>query len=67
MQKIMVNIVKKNTVAYDLGANNGLHGLLLSTLVGSDVQVINFEPFPENIKEIEENFLLNKISNYRNI
>lgn len=67
IQKIMVNIVKTGDVAYDLGANNGLHGLLLSLLVGKNGFVYNFEPFEENVLEIIENFELNGLTNYKNI
>jgi len=67
MQKIMVNTVKEGEVVYDLGANNGLHGLLLAGLVGKKGIVFNFEPFQGNIEEIVENFQLNNITNYKNI
>jgi FkbM family methyltransferase len=67
MQKIMVNSVKESQVVYDLGANNGLHGLLMAGLVGRQGMVYNFEPFPANIEEIVENFQLNNLTNYRNI
>src|SRR5882757_1951813 len=67
MQKIMVNTVKEGQIAYDLGANNGLHGLLLAGLVGKKGMVFNFEPFQGNIGEIVENFQLNNITNYKNI
>jgi FkbM family methyltransferase len=67
MQKVMVNVVKEGHIAYDLGANNGLHGLLLSQLVGKKGIVYNFEPFEENIAEMNENFRMNKITNYENV
>jgi FkbM family methyltransferase len=67
MQKIMVNIIKENSVVYDLGANNGIHGLLMARLVGEKGKVYNFEPLPSNLEEIEMNFRLNSISNYVNI
>ena len=67
MQKIMVNVVKQGDVVYDLGANNGLHGLLMSGLVGPTGKVCNFEPFEGNAKEIVENYAFNNITNYENI
>jgi FkbM family methyltransferase len=67
MQKIMVNVVKEGQVAYDLGANNGMHGLLLSQLIGKKGIVYNFEPFETNIKELTENFSLNNITNYKTV
>lgn len=67
MQKIMVNVVKPGDIVYDLGANNGLHGLLMAGLVAPGGQVFNFEPFEENIGEIVENYSFNNITNYTNI
>ncbi len=67
MQKIMANVIKPGQIVYDLGANNGLHGLLMAPLVGETGMLYNFEPFEENIQEIEENYNLNNITNYRNI
>ncbi|HYE53394.1 MAG TPA: FkbM family methyltransferase [Chitinophagaceae bacterium] len=67
MQRIMKAVVKPGHVAYDVGANNGLHGLLLSTIVGDKGHVFNFEPLPSNIEEITENFQLNNLRNYTNV
>lgn len=67
MQKIMVNVVKPGHVVYDLGANNGLHGLLMAGLVGDKGIVYNFEPLKDNIDEILENFKFNGITNFKNI
>jgi len=67
MQKIMFNVVKPGDVVYDLGANNGLHGLLMAGIVGPKGLVYNFEPLPDNIAEIDENFAFNKITNYKNV
>jgi FkbM family methyltransferase len=67
MQKIMVNVVKPGDVVYDLGANNGLHGLLMAEVIGPKGMVYNFEPFKDNLEEIVENFSLNNITNYTNV
>jgi len=67
MQKIMVNVVKPGDIVYDLGANNGLHGLLMAGLAAPGGKVYNFEPFEENIAEIVENYAFNNITNYTNI
>ena len=67
MQKIMVNVVKPGDTIYDLGANNGLHGLLMAGLVAPGGKVYNFEPFEENVAEIVENYTFNNIENYKNI
>jgi FkbM family methyltransferase len=67
MQKIMVNVIKPGQVIYDLGANNGLHGLLMAPIIGPEGMLYNFEPFEENIREINENYAMNHITNFRNI
>ncbi|HEY0678978.1 MAG TPA: FkbM family methyltransferase [Chitinophagaceae bacterium] len=67
MQHIMTSVVKPGHIAYDIGANNGLHGLLLSRLTSPGGQVFNFEPLPSNVKEITENFELNGLRNYSNV
>lgn len=67
MQKIMINVIKPGEIVYDLGANNGLHGLLMAGLVLPNGMVYNFEPFEENIAEIVENYRMNNIKNYLNI
>lgn len=67
MQKIMKNTIAPGDIAYDLGANNGLHGLLMASIVGDSGMVYNFEPFEENINEIIENFQLNGLTNFENI
>ncbi len=67
MQKIMTNVIQSGQIVYDLGANNGLHGLLMAPLVGKEGMLFNFEPLEENILEIVENYSLNNIGNYRNI
>src|SRR5258706_14672512 len=67
MQKIIANTVKENDTVYDLGANFGLHGMLFSRLIGPGGFLYNFEPLPANQNEIEVNYKLNNISNFRNI
>jgi FkbM family methyltransferase len=67
MQKIMVNVIKPGQIVYDLGANNGLHGLLMAPIVGPEGMLYNFEPFEENIHEIVDNYAMNGIKNFRNI
>lgn len=67
MQKIMVNLIRPGQVVYDIGANNGLHGLLMAGLVGQKGMVYNFEPLEENVVEIDKNFATNHITHYRNV
>src|SRR5215469_9229339 len=42
----MLHYVKAGTIAYDLGANYGMHTLLLAKLVGPSGRVYAFEPNP---------------------
>ncbi len=67
MQKIMTSVIQPGQIVYELGANNGLHGLLMVQLVGKNGKLYNFEPFEENIKELVENYTINNINNYQNI
>lgn len=65
--KAMAALISKGDTVYDIGANSGIHGMLMSKLVGEKGLVINFEPLPENFKELEENFRINDIKNYKTI
>ncbi|HUD44768.1 MAG TPA: FkbM family methyltransferase [Patescibacteria group bacterium] len=49
VKKAMLNlaqngVLKNGSVAYDIGANIGIHTLALSKLVGSEGRVVSFEP-----------------------
>ena len=46
-QAVMRRVVKKGDVVYDIGANIGLHTVLLSRLVGAEGRVFAFEPNSE--------------------
>lgn len=63
--RVFARLIKPGQTVFDLGANNGIHSLLFSKLVGSGGKVFSFEPLPENIAEIEKNISLNSISNIR--
>lgn len=67
MQKIMTRVIREGDTVYDLGANFGLHGILCSKLSGDKGMLYNFEPLPNNIREIKDNYELNGIQNYENI
>jgi len=62
-QELMVRHVKRGSTAYDLGANHGIHTLLMARLVGSAGHVYAFEPVPENVCRLRENIALNDFSN----
>lgn len=46
-QHVMQRVVRRGDVAYDVGANIGLHMTLLSRAVGPEGRVIAFEPNPD--------------------
>jgi FkbM family methyltransferase len=58
-QRLMVQHVAPGSVAYDIGANIGIHTLLLSRLVGRQGQVYAFEPVPALFARLCENVRLN--------
>jgi len=64
-QAVFANIIFEGSTIFDLGANNGIHSLLFSKLVGTRGQVIAFEPLAENVREVEKNCELNNINNIR--
>jgi FkbM family methyltransferase len=61
--EIFSKMIKPGDTVFDLGANNGIHSILFSKLVGSKGKVFAFEPLPDNITEIEKNISLNGITN----
>jgi FkbM family methyltransferase len=64
-QELMVRHVKGGSTAYDLGANHGIHTLLLARLVGDAGRVYAFEPVPENLCELRKNIALNNFANVK--
>lgn len=62
-QKLFTRLIRKGSVVYDLGANNGLHSLLFAKLAGEQGAVFAFEPLKSNCGEISENASLNGIKN----
>lgn len=62
-QDLMTRHLRPGSVAYDLGANYGMHSLLMARLVGDSGHVYAFEPVPEILSCLKENVGLNKFSN----
>jgi FkbM family methyltransferase len=58
----MMRYVKPGTVVYDLGANYGMHTLLLGKLVGPAGRVYAFEPNPKIRAALEEHISLNHLA-----
>lgn len=63
--EVFARVIKPGQVVFDLGANNGIHSLLFSKLVGDTGKVFSFEPLPDNVAEIERNNSLNGITNIK--
>ena len=61
--KIFQRVIQPGQTVFDLGANNGIHSLLFSKLVGKNGKVYAFEPLPENVEEIKKNSALNNVEN----
>lgn len=62
-QRIIGQMVKQGTVAYDVGAHVGFYTLLFSRLTGPTGKVFAFEPFPLNIAYLRHHIALNHLPN----
>jgi FkbM family methyltransferase len=62
MQSLIAQVVKKDSVFYDIGANVGYYSLLASMLVFPG-KVYAFEPVAENVRYINRHLLLNHVQN----
>lgn len=62
-QSLFMRMIREGWVVYDLGANNGIHSLLFSKLVGKSGKVFAFEPLTSNCDEIQQNMSLNGVQN----
>ncbi len=57
--------IRKGQVVYDVGANCGQMALFFSRAVGSGGTVLAFEPVKENFLQMQQNLMLNQITNVR--
>jgi FkbM family methyltransferase len=62
MRSVIGQVVKKDSVFYDIGANVGFYSLLASMLVFPG-KVYAFEPMAENVRFIQRHLTLNDIRN----
>src|SRR4029077_1501096 len=62
-QNLMLKHIEPGHVAYDLGANYGIHALLLARLVQKEGLVVAFEPVPQICSALQENVALNGFTN----
>ena len=66
-QRLMEKHICPGSVAYDVGANHGVHTLLMARLAGSSGHVYAFEPVPDIMSQLAENVRLNGFSNVRGL
>ena len=59
----LLNVLKKDDISIDIGANFGIHTLLMASIVGESGKVLSFEPGNESFKELSKNIKLNKFNN----
>ena len=59
---LLVNLLKKDQIVLDIGANIGNFSLIAASLVGAQGQVLAFEPDPTNYGLLKKNIRLNQQS-----
>jgi FkbM family methyltransferase len=64
-QLVYLNSLRKGDIAFDLGANFGIHSLLYSSLVGDAGTVYSFEPLPSNVEDLKLHIQANEIKNIK--
>lgn len=62
-QNLMVRYLRPGMTAYDIGANYGMHSLLMARRVTGEGRVYAFEPVPHIQAHLRENISLNAFSN----
>jgi FkbM family methyltransferase len=62
-QAVFRNLVKRDGVVFDIGANVGFFTLLASCLVGPRGKVVAFEPVPRNVGMLRRHLEMNGIEN----
>jgi len=58
--RLMMKHIRPGDIVYDLGANYGMHTLLMARLVGPEGSVFAFEPQPKVFAQMSENIRLNE-------
>jgi len=59
----MLNILREGDVAFDIGANIGIHTMLMAKKAGVHGKVIAFEPEENNYETLLKNIRMNKMQN----
>jgi FkbM family methyltransferase len=60
----LCSYVRRGSVAVDVGANIGIHTLVLAAAVGAEGRVLAFEPVPDNVERMQHNL---RTSGLRNV
>jgi FkbM family methyltransferase len=61
--KLLAELARPNSIAIDIGANVGLHTVMLARAVGAGGRVWAIEPLPSNIDRLKKNIALNRLEN----
>lgn len=59
----LVKNIKEGDVVLDVGANVGVHSVLMAKLVGKKGKVVSFEPEAETFSTLKKNISLNELNN----
>lgn len=57
----MIQTLENDDIFYDIGANTGLYSCFAGQIC-TDGEIIAFEPYPPNIRELKLNFDLNRVN-----
>jgi FkbM family methyltransferase len=63
LQRLCRRVVRRGTVAYDVGAHVGFYSLLFSRLVGPTGRVYAFEPVETHISWLRKHLQVNRVRN----
>jgi FkbM family methyltransferase len=63
LQHLLAQLLREGDVVFDVGANYGIHSLLMARLVGGSGKVYSFEPHPQIFRSCIENIGLNGFQN----
>ncbi len=61
IQKFLMEIIRPDSVFYDLGANIGFYSLLVAGIAGPSGRCFAFEPVASNVRRLEWNIKLNQM------
>lgn len=64
--RVFINLIQKENVIFDIGANTGIYSVLSSIVMDQSV-VYSFEPYPVNYIRLNENITLNARKNIQTV